>query len=992
MPRDSENSMTNVEQAEKFWQQLLTAPSLTENDRTLAEQNSELLLLAFSRSAFLAETLIQKPSFLSRVISPLAQYANEQHDTLSEDQQQEREGGADVIENKIKAEYQSALNDKLANTSNEDALFKVLREYRNLEMARITFFDILNKQPIETSLLRVSALADVLINGAYHWIYHHLSVRYGKPQSNDHDMHMYILGMGKLGGRELNFSSDIDLIFAYPEKGETQGGRKNIENQQFFTKVAQKLIQALNKVTNDGQVYRVDMRLRPFGDSGPLVMHFAALEDYYQDQGRHWERFAMVKARIINDDNSQDVKWLQSILHPFTFRRYLDFTTLDALRNMKKLIATEIRRRRLNNNIKLGPGGIREVEFFAQSFQLIHGGREPALQSKSLLRTLTALSELSIVESSVTEQLKHDYLFLRKVEHTLQQCQDRQTQTLPEESWQQVALTEVLSCESYTAFLHQLDAIMARIHGHFNELVEESHETHSEEDQLFIACQDAWRLSLQEEEFAETFSDHLSSKDIAGIYLTLTTFKDKQRNYRIGQKGEDTLNKLLPEILYVLINQHPNNAVQVLNRLLGVIEAITGRTTYLDLLLENPDVLKQLVKLCERSDWIAQEIKRFPLLLDELLTPLYLGQQNTDIHTSKKEYQLELRETMLRVEQDDVEMLMDGLRQFKLCQQLRIAASDISDSLPINNVSDKLTVLAEVILEHALNAAWMQMRQRYGVPSHLEGNEKGFAVIGYGKLGGYELGYGSDLDLVFLHNAPRGISTDGKKSLEAQQFYIKLAQRIMHLLNTKTLFGQLYETDLRLRPSGNAGLLCCHIEGFEKYQNEEAWTWEHQALVRARAICGDTNLLEDFNRVRNTILSQTRDAQTLATDVCKMRVKMREHLLSKSNEKVDLKQCVGGITDIEFMAQYLVLAHAQSVEGMTMYPDNLRIFDAAVQGNIITPDTASKLQKAYLKLREQYHHLTLADTKYADQSEELDAIREQVSLHWNALFGPCDDG
>ena len=256
MPRDSENSMTNVEQAEKFWQQLLTAPSLTENDRTLAEQNSELLLLAFSRSAFLAETLIQKPSFLSRVISPLVQYTNKQHDTLSKDQQQEREVGADVIENKIKAEYQSALNDKLDNTSTEDALFKALREYRNLEMARITFFDILNKQPIETSLLRVSALADVLINGAYHWIYHHLSVRYGKPQSNDHDMHMYILGMGKLGGRELNFSSDIDLIFAYPEKGETQGGRKNIENQQFFTKVAQKLIQALNKVTNDGQVSR----------------------------------------------------------------------------------------------------------------------------------------------------------------------------------------------------------------------------------------------------------------------------------------------------------------------------------------------------------------------------------------------------------------------------------------------------------------------------------------------------------------------------------------------------------------------------------------------------------------------------------------------------------------------------------------------------------------------------------------------------------------
>jgi len=977
MPIDNENSMTNAELAEKFWQQLLTAPAMSENDKVIVEAHSETLKQAFSRSAFLAETLIQKPSFVSRIV--------EHYRPLEKSEELQSIGTT------IYSDYHTALDDKLQGVVSEDDLMQVLREFRNKEMARIAFLDVLNKQSIETSLIHVSALANVLISGAYHWLYQHLAARYGKPQSHGKDMHMYILGMGKLGGKELNFSSDIDLIFAYPEKGETQGGRKSLEHQQFFTKVAQKLIQALNKITNDGQVYRVDMRLRPFGDSGPLVMHFAALEDYYQDQGRHWERFAMVKARVINDDNSQDVKWLNSILHPFTFRRYLDFTTLDALRNMKKLIATEIRRRRLSNNIKLGAGGIREVEFFAQSFQLIHGGREPALQSKSLLRTLDALTELDIVESEVTQQLKQDYLFLRKVEHTLQQAQDQQTQTLPELPWQQNALIGVMGFESYRDFLAHLDAAMARVHTHFNELVEEPHDTHSEEDQLFTACQDAWRLALQEDEFTETFSEHLSSSDIKGIFSILIAFKDKQRNYRIGQKGEDTLNKLLPEILYVLINQHPNYIPQVLDRLLGVIEAITGRTTYLDLLLENPDVLKQLVRLCERSDWIAQEIKRFPLLLDELLTPLYLGQQNTDIHTSKQEYQLELRETMLRIEQDDVEMLMDGWRQFKLCQQLRIAASDISESLPINNVSDKLTVLAEVILENVVDAAWMQMQQRYGVPAHLEGTDKGFAVVGYGKLGGYELGYGSDLDLVFLHSAPRGVSTDSKKSIEAQQFYIKLAQRIMHLLNTKTLFGQLYETDLRLRPSGNAGLLCCHIDGFEKYQTEEAWTWEHQALVRARAICGDPLLLSDFTRVRNTVLGRERDVNALAEDVCKMRLKMREHLLSKNNDKVDLKQCVGGITDIEFMAQYLVLANAYLHSAMMEYPDNLRIFDAAVKSDIIDATTAHKLQKAYLKLREQYHHLTLADTKYADQSEELDAIREQVTQHWDTLFGTCID-
>lgn len=964
MPIENENSMTNLEQAEKYWQQLLSSPALTDETVKLVKANETQLYEAFSRSSFLANTVIHNPQVLSDILAHQPSKEPLKH-------------------------YKNRLSAALQDTNNEDTLFETLRKFRNQEMAGITFCDVLNKQSIEESLKHVSALADTLVTGAYYWLYENLATRYGKPVGEDGDMHMYILGMGKLGGGELNFSSDIDLIFAYPEKGSTQGGRKTLENQQFFTKLAQKLIQALNKITNDGQVYRVDMRLRPFGDSGPLVMHFAALEDYYQDQGRHWERFAMVKARILNDDDSADVKWLKSILHPFTFRRYLDFTTIDALRNMKKLIATEIRRRRLSNNIKLGAGGIREVEFFAQSFQLIHGGREPSLQSKSLLTTLDALAELGIVENSVTSQLKLDYLFLRKIEHTLQQSQDKQTQTLPDTSWEKQALIAVMGFKSYDEFMLTLEETMTRVHGHFNELVEESHESHTEEDALFDACQDAWQLTLQPEELSDAFSEHLSEQEITGIHATLNDFKEKQRSYRIGQKGEDTLNKLLPEIVYVLVVQHPTHIALVLSRLLGVIEAITGRTTYLDLLLENPDVLKQLVRLCERSDWIAQEIKRFPLLLDELLTPLYLGQQNTDIETSKNEYARELRETMLRVEFDDVEVLMDTWRQFKLCQQLRIAASDISASLPINNVSDKLTVLAEVILDSVVNAAWMQMRERFGVPSHLEDTDKGFAVVGYGKLGGYELGYGSDLDLVFLHNAPRGSTTNGTKSIESQQFYIKLAQRIMHLLNTKTLFGQLYETDLRLRPSGNAGLLCCHIDGYEKYQMEEAWTWEHQALVRARAICGDSTLLDNFNHVRKSILSLPRERQELALDVCKMRLKMRDHLLSKTNEKVDLKQCEGGITDIEFMAQYWVLGYAHSHSSLTDYPDNLRIFDAAVSEGIIEPETANNLQTSYLALREQYHHLTLADNKFADQTDALDEIREKVKGYWDTLFGSC---
>ena len=957
MPIDNTNSMNQTQLVEKYWETLIT--HTPNKNRILA--NEADIKRVFSRSPFVADVCAKHPEWLVELLDFAAPSMPQSY-------------------------YHQKVSEYVSQAKTEDELAKALRCCRQFHMAAITISDVLNRQSIDASLLQVSSLANALIQQGYTWLYSSLCSKHGTPVGSHGPMPMYILGMGKLGGHELNFSSDIDLIFTYPEKGETQGGKKSLEHQQFFTRLAQKLIQALNKVTVDGQVYRVDMRLRPFGESGPLVLHFDAMEDYYQEQGRHWERFAMVKARVINSDDSSYEAALQAILTPFTFRRYLDFTTLDALRNMKKLIATEIRRRKLNNNIKLGAGGIREVEFFAQSFQLIHGGREPSLQSKSLLTTLKALEENEIVENEVVEALKQDYLFLRKVEHTLQQYRDQQTQTLPEDEDQRQALIEVMGFPNYAQFLTHLDAVMARIHGHFNELIEESQDAHDPQDSLFSACCDAWQLQMVEHEFCQTFASYLPPEDASRVQHLLLDFNQNQRRYLLGQRGEDTLNKLIPEILYVLITHNAQGVPYILKRVLGVISAITGRTTYLDLLLENPDVLKQLVRLCERSEWVANEIKRFPLLLDELLTPLYLEQQDTDIVTSKNDYISELRQSLLRVEPDDVEAMMDTWRQFKLCQQLRIAASDISGSLPIANVSDKLTVLAEVVLEQVVHAAWHQISERFGVPNHLTADNSGFAVVAYGKLGGYELGYGSDLDLVFLHNAPREAATTGAKSIEAQQFYIKLAQRIMHLLNTKTLFGQLYETDLRLRPSGNAGLLCCHLDGFKRYQQEEAWTWEHQALVRARGVCGDKTLLTQFADVRAEILGQPRDKAALRDEVCKMRTKMRQHLLNEKAQKVDLKQCVGGITDIEFMTQYWVLANASTIPSITRYTDNLRILNEAAQHGVIDDKQAKMLQDAYLALREQYHHLTLADTKYADQTDQLAKLREQVTGYWTGIF------
>ena len=947
---------------DKYWNALQEhhAFAAANAEYDLAQHQAEITYV-FGLSDFIGDKMSQHPDWLVTLFTRAEQQANN-------------------------TEYATELATALEQVSDETTLLRTIRHFRHRQMIAIAWRDLTNRQNMTESLAQVSDLANALILQTYNWLYQAHCKQYGEPIGEHGPQPLLIMAMGKLGGGELNFSSDIDLIFAYPEKGETNRERKPVENQQFFHKLAQKVINALNKITIDGQVFRVDMRLRPFGDSGPLVMHFDGMEDYFQDQGRQWERFAMVKARIVNEPDAY-TQALSDILRPFTFRRYLDFTTIDALRSMKQMISTEIRRRRLTDNIKLGAGGIREVEFFAQSFQLIHGGKEPKLQHKNLKVTLDALAELSLVDHNTVDELYADYLFLRKVEHTLQQMQDKQTQTLPDSEWGKEVLIKVLGFADYETFYTHLNQAMARIHGHFNALIEETQDSHDETDSLYQLCIDSWQVGLSEDEFVTMFAEQPFAAILPQLYKAINDFTANLRNYRLGERGQQTLQKLLPEVLYTVINHSECESEQVLTRVLSVINSVAGRTTYLDLLLENPDVLKQLVKLCTRSGWIAEQVRRFPLLLDELITPIYLQQQDSDIATSKHNYAADLRQTMLRVEHDDTEAVMETLRQYKLCQQLRIAASDISGSLPINFVSDKLTVLAEVVLEFVIQSAWHQMSDKFGQPEHLGQDQIGLAVVGYGKLGGYELGYGSDLDLVFIHNAPRESQTNGAKSISAQQFYIKLTQRIMHMLNANTLFGQLYEADLRLRPSGNSGLLCCSIAGFADYQQTEAWTWEHQALVRARAVVGDVDLVAEFNHIRADILGQTRDLAKLVTDVTDMRKKMRDHLLTNNAPGIDLKQCEGGITDIEFITQYLVLAHAHAHDTMTVYSDNLRILDAAVTAKLIDEETGKQLQDAYLLLREHYHQLTLADSKYATESDTLNQVRQTVTEIWAGLFG-----
>lgn len=840
--------------------------------------------------------------------------------------------------------FDNELHELLAVVSDEEQVKKILRQYRNQQMVCIAWRDFMDYAPLEESLLDLSALAEALVIAGRDWLYQDMCNSLGTPTSPEGvAQKLLILGMGKLGGRELNFSSDIDLVFTFPEHGETVGGRRSLDNQQFFIRMGQRLVNLLHQATVDGFVYRVDMRLRPYGESGPLVVSFSGLEDYYQEQGRDWERYAMVKARALGPWTA-DSDELHDLLRPFVYRRYLDFSAIESLRKMKGLITQEVRRRKLNDNIKLGAGGIREVEFVVQSFQLIRGGREPALRQQSLFAAIETLYNLGQIEYLALDELKQSYLLLRRVENLLQAINDEQTQTLPanELDWQR--LCWAFDADNEMDLRQQIEAAMSCIHRHFKETVggndqEDSNETWSQ--QLWNAQEEETAFAILEEQEVDL-----------QLWPMLNRWHDTVVRRTIGPRGRETLDKLMPRLLCDLsAHSQPTKAFDPVSK---VLDQILTRTTYLELLCENPGARQQLVSLCCASPWIAQQLAKFPMLLDELIDPAQLYDT-----TSLDDYSSELRQYLLRVPEDDMEQQMEALRQFKLSQQLKIAAADVTGVLPVMQVSDHLTFLAEAIIEQVVQQAWAQISARHGEPDNLKANEMGFAVIGYGKAGGLELGYGSDLDLVFLHNAPQGGQTNGDRAIDVGHFYLKLAQRILHLFSTRTISGELYEVDMRLRPSGASGLLVSEIENFGDYQRTDAWTWEHQALVRARFMFGDNSLSTRFNELRSDVLESNRDNALLAKEVRDMRLKMRQHLLKVPQEMFDLKQSPGGIADIEFIAQYLVLAHACEYQALSFWSDNVRIFEQLAELELIPIASAQALTQAYCYLRDESHRLTL---------------------------------
>ena len=876
--------------------------------------------------------------------------------------------------------YPEWLAEKLAEVTDENALMRTLRLFRRHMLTRIAWMQTLAVSSTEESLKQLSELAETLIVAARDWLWLACCREFGTPMNAAGEPQpLLILGMGKLGGRELNFSSDIDLIFTWPENGTTTGGRRELDNAQFFTRLGQRLIKVLDQPTAEGFVYRVDMRLRPFGESGPLVLSFAALEDYYQEQGRDWERYAMVKARLMGGTNDRWSQELEQMLRPFIYRRYIDFSVIQSLRNMKSMIAREVRRRGLTDNIKLGAGGIRETEFIVQVFQLIRGGRERSLQLRSLLPTLQAIGELNLLPATQVTQLKETYLFLRRLENLLQSINDEQTQTLPADELNRARLAWAMGEECWKTLTEKLESHMAAVRAIFDDLIgDDTPETGGsvEADEYGVL----WQDRLDEADLIPLVP-HLETDARLRLLQVIQDFRQDVDKRTIGPRGRQALDQLMPRLLSEVCPRE--DAAVTLSRLTPLLLGVVTRTTYLELLTEYHGALKHLIRLCAASPMVASQLARYPLLLDELLDPATLYQP-----TATDAYRDELRQYLLRIPEEDEEQQLEALRQFKQAQHLRIAAADIAETLPVMKVSDHLTWLAEAMIEQVVQQAWHMMVQRYGRPSHLtHQQERGFAVVGYGKLGGWELGYSSDLDLVFLHDCPAEAVTDGERSIDGRQFYLRLAQRIMHLFSTRTSSGILYEVDARLRPSGAAGMLVSTFDAFDDYQRNEAWTWEHQALVRARIVFGETALSQRFDEIRRGILCLPREAEKLKTEVREMREKMRTHLGSKHKDRWDIKADQGGITDIEFMTQYLVLRYAASEAKLTRWSDNVRILALLASDNRISQQEAQALTKAYTTLRDALHHLALQALPGQVPPEAFSAEKAVVNSSWQRWFG-----
>lgn len=884
-----------------------------------------------------------------------------------------------------------------------------LRRWRRREMVRIAWRDLTGAASLEETLEDLSAFADDAIALALREAWQLTTARYGAPAYADGEpMPLVVVGMGKLGGRELNFSSDIDLVFLFPGHGETQHAAP-VSHEEFFLRLGQALIRLLAAVTVDGFVFRVDMRLRPFGDSGPLACSFASFEDYLLQHGRDWERYAWVKARAITGAEAYADLYDEAV-RPFVYRRYLDFGVFDSLREMKGLIEKQVARKDLVDHLKLGPGGIREIEFIVQALQLIRGGQDRRLQGQRLLELLPVLGRQKLLRPQVVDELDAAYRYLRTIENRLQMLRDAQVHSLPQDEASQAALARAMGEPDWAALRKTLGRHQSHVQRAFQALVfSPTGESAGDgagrgdgEGEAAPAAGDAatlasiWDDSLGLEGLRELLAERLAARgggsadgsaggSMGELARLLLDLRDGPLPRRLDAAGLRRLQTLLPSLLAAL--GPDDDALTMTRRMLRVIEAIGGRSAYFALLNENPAARSRFVAVCRGGDFLVAQLAAHPLLLDELLDERALTEP-----PGRAELAADLEDRLARVSPDDPEQSVEALAQFKNAAVFRVAIADLTGRLPLMRVSDRLTDIAELVVGQALRQAWAQMTRQFGVPTWRE-SEDGVArdvevcAIGYGKMGGIELGYGSDLDLVFLHDSRGPVQeTRGERPLDNQMFFVRLAQRIVHILTVHSRAGRLYEVDTRLRPSGKGGMLITGIEAFGDYQRAEAWTWEHQALLHARAVAGAPALCAAFEALRLELLTGHVRRDTLQAEVRNMRERMRRELDRSGAAGFDLKQGRGGIADIEFLAQYWALREAGRHPAVAIYSDTIRQLETLASGDLVPQDTVDVLTGAYRAYRARGHQRSLRGEGAVVDGSEFRAERAAVAAVWDATF------
>lgn len=855
---------------------------------------------------------------------------------------------------------QHFLND--AKISDELSLKKAIRQLRQRVLLRIIYRDLNQLCDLNEVMQTTSDLAEITIQTAVNYHSNWLETIYGKPCSDKGvPQQMIVVGMGKLGGVELNVSSDVDLIFSYESVGETSNASNVISNQDFFNKLGKKVISALDDVTEDGFVFRVDMRLRPFGSEGVLVPNCDALEEYYQNNGREWERYAWIKGRVVAGPKDK----LTKLLKPFVFRKYLDYNALTSLRDLKTQIQRDVLQKGLQDNIKLGRGGIREIEFIAQVFQLIRGGTDTSLQIKPTLQVLKLLQNKGLLPEKPVSELTAAYVFLRNLEHRLMYVDDQQTQDLPKNDVAQARIAKAMQFTHWDSFLAQLNIHRQNVQQHFDATFNaEASSTNPSQaaDESAILYQALWQQTLEPSIALPALID-AGYADANEALQRLKMLRSSSRYQQLPESSRQRFDRLMP--LVVEIAAKEENSDIALLRTISLLENICRRASYLALLAEYPQALHLVIKLCAASPWLAQYLSAHPILLDELLDSRTLYQE-----PDFADLTLNLTEKMQHL-QNDTEAQMDAVRHFKHSNILKFAAQDVAGALPLETLSDYLSNLADVIVQVSLQTIWDNLKFKHiSTPK--------FAVIGYGKLGSKELGYMSDLDIIFLYD---------DNASEASEIYARFAQRINNWFNSLTNAGLLYETDLQLRPDGNSGLLVSSINAFKEYQLIKAWVWEHQALTRARWIAGDANIGSAFEQVRVEVLSQQRDVETLKKSVIEMREKMRASHKPHAGE-FDIKHDVGGIIDVEFLVQFLVLSHANKHPELTENIGNIALLKLLASLDIIGTEAAENVAIAYREYRKTQHALKLqgATQTKVEANSVLAHVKSVVTL-WSYVLG-----